>query len=210
MKPCYLVEATRSFKAKKDIQISFNKGDRFYILESSANWWKAQIGELCGLVPSNFVQIITTYEYPPEVQNENNLTIDKPIINETNSEIHTIEHQIKNESTNNGSDTQIINKKNNESINKEEEKEFIKEESYKQGNVKQELANLLDRRNKDPTQTQTQASGQRISKSSTRQSASINREVIKTVGELENRKSEFEKAADAITTKIDERFQQLR
>src|SRR3990167_7256453 len=129
MKPCYLVEATRSFKAKKDIQISFNKGDRFYILESSANWWKAQIGELYGLVPSNFVQIITTYEYPPEDQNENNPTTDTPIINETNSGIHTIEHQIISESTHNGRDTQIISEKNNDTINKETEDK----ESNKQG-----------------------------------------------------------------------------
>jgi len=52
-----VVRALFKYEAQQSDELSFDEGDLLYILDfSDSGWWKAKCGDVCGLIPSNYVQ----------------------------------------------------------------------------------------------------------------------------------------------------------
>lgn len=52
-----VVRAMFKYDAQQSDELSFDEGDLLYILDfSDSGWWKAKCGDVCGLIPSNYVQ----------------------------------------------------------------------------------------------------------------------------------------------------------
>jgi len=62
-----VVKAVYPYTAQRGDELSFEEGDLLYIIEKndSSGWWKARVGDVTGLIPSNYVDEHTeTIENP--------------------------------------------------------------------------------------------------------------------------------------------------